>query len=43
MPLAPALIMLALLTLVLVLLHAKAVQEVAKFRYLQALLSEEPR
>lgn len=43
MPLAPALVMLAVLALVLVMLHAKAVQEVAKFRYLQALLSEDPR
>jgi hypothetical protein len=43
MPLAPALVVLALLALVLVLLHAKTMQDVAKFRYLQALLSEEPR
>jgi len=37
----PALVVLALLAVVLVLLHAKAKEDVAKFRYLQALLSEE--
>ena len=41
MPPAPALVVLALLAVVLVLLHAKAKEDVAKFRYLQALLSEE--
>jgi hypothetical protein len=43
MPLAPALVLLILLAAMLVLLHARARDEVAKLRYLQSLLAEEPR
>lgn len=43
MPLWPALILLPLLWLVLYLLQRKAADDIARYRYLKQLLSEEPR